>query len=130
MRLIVCGSETWFDVDAVNIVVNMLIDKYGTDLVIVHGGAGGAESIAHAAFRTAGVHCEVYLPNWNLHPKDAPGVRNWEMWDSGCDGVVAFWDNRSRNTADIVKMARNRYTDKPFRLWLIRPGQFSLIPHL
>lgn len=130
MRLIVCGSETWFDVEAVNIVVEMLIDRYGTDLVIAHGGAGGAESIAHAAFRTAGVHCEVYLPNWSLHPKNAPEIRNWEMLESGSDGVVAFWENRSRNTAHMVSLARKKYHESPARLWLIRPGQFSLIPHL
>lgn len=124
MELIVCGSRTWFDVPTINAVAHQLIDKYGTDLVIKHGGAGGADSIAHAAFVSFGVKSCVFLADWS-HGKSAGMVRNMEMLRSGCDGVVAFWDGQSPGTAHMLSLAE----DAAIKTWVIRPGHFGRIPH-
>lgn len=125
MELIVCGSRTWFDVPTIDRVAEQLVDKYGSDLVIKHGGAGGAETLAHAAFVRLGVRCEVFLPDWKGKSAYPAIRRNLVMIESGCQGVVAFSSDNCPGAAHVLAVAE----DKGIKTWMIRPYHFDRIPH-
>jgi hypothetical protein len=105
MRVIVCGSRRWRDRDAIT---NELTELPG-DSTIVHGGAGGADSIAHQEAQKLGLLVEVHRPDYERHPKkQAPLIRNTHMAALGADLCIAFWDGRSRGTRHMMDAALDR----------------------
>lgn len=106
MRVIVCGSRTWWDTDKVYRVLNQL-DRNG--LTVIHGGARGADSIAGFWASMNEVTCEEYPARWDKHGRSAGPIRNREMIDLGADLVIAFRsDGESRGTDDMVRESRKR----------------------
>lgn len=102
MRVIVCGSRRWRDRKAI---VDRLFDLPG-DSTVVHGGAGGADSIAHQEAQKLGLLVEVHRPDYERHPKKAaPLLRNRHMASLGADLCIAFWDGRSNGTRHMVSEA-------------------------
>lgn len=80
------------------------------EVLIVHGGAIGADSIAAQYAEYRGLETKVFLPDWEGLGKKAGFVRNKEMIDfiskypdKGC---VVFWDGESKGTAHTIKLAK------------------------
>ncbi len=44
---------------------------------------------------------------WDIHGKSAGHIRNAEMADYA-DALIAFWDGKSRGTANMIENARKR----------------------
>lgn len=112
MRVLVCGSRTF---DKLWVVCNHLdgcVTGMGDDpdLVVIHGGARGADSLAGEWARMWKLECEVYPAKWELYGNSAGPIRNREMLDMGKpDLVLAFVDRPlavSRGTAHMVNLAR------------------------
>lgn len=63
------------------------------DVVIVHGGARGADAVADACARESGWRVEVFEADWAVPPRkhDRAGPeRNARMLDAGANLVLAF----------------------------------------
>jgi hypothetical protein len=106
MRVIVCGSRTWNDGDAIHDELDN-IDR--ENLTIIQGGARGADSIARGWALDADVKCEEYPADWNRHGRSAGPIRNREMLDHGADLVIAFRaTGESRGTDDMIRESRRR----------------------
>ena len=105
-RIIVCGSRRWTDRHAI---ADRLFDC-PTDSTIVHGGAKGADRIAHQEAQKLGLLVEEhdYRPfiSPTCNAKRAPLVRNEHMAALGADLCIAFWDGQSTGTAHMMKQAR------------------------
>ena len=95
------------------------------DTVIVSGGARGVDRTAAATAHAAGLPVREILPNWDRDGKSAGFKRNDEIVNAA-DRVIAFWDGKSRGTADTIEKARqadlpiivvnpdgSRYTPEP-----------------
>jgi hypothetical protein len=109
VRVIVCGSRHWHDRDRISDYLYDLVIKHGGDITIVHGGAKGADRIAHQEARKAGLLVEEHPPAYDIHSaKRAPLIRNEQMAALGADLCVAFWDGRSTGTAHMMTQARER----------------------
>jgi cell division ATPase FtsA len=107
MKILVCGSRDWDDFDAI---ANRLC-KYAADIlpvVILHGGAAGADGIAGAAARLLRFEVRVFRPDWSEHGKRAGILRNLQMLDEQPDLVIAFQRNGSRGTQHTINEARRR----------------------
>jgi YspA, cpYpsA-related SLOG family len=101
VRVIVCGSRRWRDRD-------MIADRLSdlpVDSIIVHGAAGGADSIAHQEAQKLGLLVEPHPARWEELGKRAGYVRNKEMAELGADLCLAFWDGRSKGTMHMVDLA-------------------------
>jgi hypothetical protein len=117
MRVIVCGSRTFRDSEDLEAFLTGRFTWicYGErisidDLVIVCGGAQGADRLATAWARKYGADYEVYEADWNRHNMAAGPIRNRQMLDSGADMVVAFVDKPlvySKGTLNMVTLARD-----------------------
>ncbi len=121
IRVLVCGSRSW--TDEKRILMALLYAEYVSDEYIdtvIHGGAKGADTLAGtAAKKMCGYNrpqvevdkntpeVVVYPANWNLYGKAAGMIRNRQMLTEGKpDLVLAFWDGKSRGTANMIAEAR------------------------
>lgn len=92
------------------------IPEPGTPLVLRHGGAKGADTLADSVWRSwmgAWADCiylepEVFMAAWDLHGKKAGALRNQQMIDDlkpgeRIDLALAFPLRTSRGTWDCIR---------------------------
>ena len=79
-------------------------------VVIVSGGANGADSLAERYAQERGLHLKVFPAKWDELGKSAGYIRNEEMHayiaSNPNRGCVAFWDGKSKGTAHSIKLAK------------------------
>jgi predicted Rossmann-fold nucleotide-binding protein len=103
MKVLVCGGRDFADHRWFSEVMEELWREAG-ELVVVHGGARGADSLARAFAARHGLPCLVYRAGWDRYGKRAGPLRNQRMLDEAKpDLVVAF--PGGRGTADTVARA-------------------------
>jgi len=100
-RVLVCGSRTWRN----SIRVHSRLKALPRRTIVMHGGAGGADTIADEAALRYGHQVEVYPANWEEHGKKAGILRNLVMLDQQPWLVIAFWDGKSRGTKHTIDEA-------------------------
>lgn len=100
-RVIVCGSRKWTDRDQ----IAHRLSELPSDTIVVHGGAKGADSIAGHEALKLGFLVECHPALWDEEGRGAGFIRNERMAKLGADLCLAFWDGRSRGTADMVDRA-------------------------
>lgn len=107
MRLAIVGSRGFTN-------YNLMLDiiRYhfmGTtripSLTIISGGARGADTLADEACNYFGLDIQIFYPNWEEEGKSAGLNRNTQIVNA-CDMVLAFWDGKSRGTADTIEKAK------------------------
>jgi hypothetical protein len=104
MRVLICGGRAFDDLPFFDSTMDKLHERHRFS-VVVHGGASGADAMAHfwAGFNSLPI--EVYHADWKRHGKAAGPIRNQRMIDQGKpDLVVAF--PGGRGTADMLRRAR------------------------
>jgi predicted RNase H-like HicB family nuclease len=115
-RLVICGSRDWQDGNTIGRhLANLLRSERVTreSLIVVHGGALGADRQAELAARHVGIRTESWPADWATHGRKAGPIRNSAMMKAGAEEVWAFKDDfdfslpvgRGRGTEDAVRMA-------------------------
>jgi len=117
VRLAVVGSRDFDDYSKMREVLLPYLAKHGTDLVIVSGGARGADSMAAWFAQESGIEADIYPADWEQFGRGAGYIRNKEIWDNA-DAGVAFWDGKSKGTAHSFKIAADQ--NKPIQIILIK----------
>jgi hypothetical protein len=112
-RLAVVGSRNLTDYALVISTLTPYLDEHGSSLVIVSGGAKGADSLGALFGRKHNLKVDVYLPEWGKYGKSAGFRRNTTIWDNA-DAGVAFWDGVSRGTAHSFDIAKAQ--NKPLQI--------------
>ena len=112
VAVLVCGSRDWTDEDAVREQLERAVARFGGErLVVIAGGARGADRMAEACARGLGLAVEVYPARWDRHGRSAGYRRNVRMLDRLADFghryVIAF-SNGSRGTQHTIDEARRR----------------------
>jgi hypothetical protein len=106
VRILVCGSRDWTDSGAIAAALGHASALANSGrLIVVHGAARGADSIAATIAREWGVECEAHPAEWDTHGKAAGPIRNDKMAKLGADLCLAFWDGQSRGTLDMIQRA-------------------------
>ena len=80
-RLLVTGSRTWDDVQAIERALAVILDRHPEGVLLVHGACPhGADAIAAAyAARTPGYRIEAHPADWRRYGRAAGYRRNAEM---------------------------------------------------
>lgn len=110
LRVLMCGSRTLRFSDFFPVVA--VIERYTRigPIVVIHGAAPGADSLAGRCAEALGLTVEAYPADWAKHGKRAGYLRNKQMLDEGKPDVVwAFVDKplvESKGTAMMVDLAR------------------------
>lgn len=108
-RILVCGSRDWRDRNAIYLTLLCEPNRQGwgdMPVMVIHGGARGADSLADDVANELGYHVRSYPAEWEIHGKAAGPIRNRRMLAELPDLVVAFGDGRGTN--DTVSEAERR----------------------
>ena len=102
MRILVCGGRNFNDHD----LFGRTVDPY-TPVVrlIIHGGATGADEMAHNWADWYDIPEQYHVANWSEYGKAAGPIRNQAMIDEGKPDLVLAFPG-GRGTADMVRRAR------------------------
>jgi glutathione S-transferase len=104
-RVIVTGSRSWRQPEAVHAALAFALGELGP-LTVVHGGCPtGADAAASAWSRRFGCELEVWPADWERHGKAAGPRRNAAMVAAGADLVLAFPLGASSGTRGTMRLA-------------------------
>jgi len=117
-RVLVTESRDWTDTTTITAVLRRWA---APGIVLVHGGARGADRIAAAIWRAWGLPVEEHRADWDRHGRSAGYVRNAHMIAAGATVCLAFIQDHSRGAthcADTAETAgipthRYRHTTRP-----------------
>ena len=111
MKILICGDRNWEHDEAIARVINDYHAFLGDSLIIISGGARGADSDAawwaKNFFRIKLIEINA---NWKRYGNAAGPIRNREMLDLEPDIVLAFHNDieNSRGTKDCCREATKR----------------------
>jgi hypothetical protein len=113
MRVLVCGGRDFGDKaktaewDFVQKTLDVYLDKYGKDLVIINGAAKGADCASSMWALRNVVPFYEYHAEWDKYGKRAGYLRNQQMLDEGKpDLVIAFpGGHGTKMMVDIARKA-------------------------
>ena len=127
MRVLVCGSRTWTDYESIANRLKQLAEECEArdrivvaadeliSFVVIVGGAKGVDTLAEEWAERNFVYfdghplldCVRFPADWAKYGKAAGPIRNRQMLTEGRpDLVLAFWDGKSRGTANMIELAR------------------------
>lgn len=113
-RILITGSRTWSDRAVIHDALHKAADTAETSgrldpsfdrIVVVHGGAAGADSIAGDIARQWGLPVEVHRADWKTYGAAAGPRRNKIMVGLGADICLAFPVGDSRGTRHCMAAA-------------------------
>jgi hypothetical protein len=109
-RVIVAGSRSCVFAGLVARHLDHLLRKRLPDVLVVSGGAAGADMMGEQWALSREVPYRRFPADWQRHGRRAGPIRNGEMLAfarevSPLCGLVAFWDGSSRGTADMIEQA-------------------------
>jgi hypothetical protein len=113
MRILITGSREWTDEDKISEAFDNALREMGFlpslhhGVIVIHGGADGADRLAGQVAARRGWRVEVYPASWKTNGPKAGVLRNQEMVDEGADMCLAFFKDGAENkgTTDCVKRA-------------------------
>ena len=103
MKVIIAGGRNFRDYDKLrescdNILVNQ------KEIEIVSGTAAGADTLGERYAQEKGYEVKKFPAQWDLYGKSAGYKRNQQMAEYA-DGLIAFWDGKSRGTKHMIDIA-------------------------
>jgi hypothetical protein len=90
------------------VLTSIVRENLNEPIVIVQGGARGADQIAKLEALKLGLPVETHVAAWDTLGKKAGPVRNEQMAENGADLCIAFWDGKSVGTRDMIQRAKER----------------------
>lgn len=106
---LVVGSRTFNDYDFLKRKLDHTL-QYQNKIVIVSGGAKGADTLAERYANEKGYRMIRFPAEWEKYGKSAGYRRNEQMHKyiskAKQRGVVAFWQNESKGTAQNFELAK------------------------
>lgn len=106
-RVIVAGGRDFADRDFLYQKLDHLLSQMEGEIIIVSGGASGADALGELYALERGLKKEVFRARWSELGKGAGPARNQEMAEHATH-AVCFWDGRSRGTKDMISRAKKQ----------------------
>lgn len=113
MKIIVAGGRDFTDYDLMREKLDHYFQNHAQNIEIVCGEALGADSLGKFYAQRKGYNILSYPADWKKYGKSAGIRRNKEM-AKVADGLVAFWDGKSRGTANMIEEMQKLH--KPFKI--------------
>ena len=106
-RVVVAGSRNFGDYERLSAELDkFLVGK--KNVVIVSGTARGADRMGEQYAAEHGYKIDQFPAEWGKYHQGAGPIRNLQMVKTA-DAVVAFWDNESSGTRNIIDCARQEH---------------------
>lgn len=115
VRIVVAGCRDYNDYDEARLFIDqcLTVIRKDNEIIILSGGAVGADSLGERYARENGFKTELYPADWKKYGRSAGPIRNRQMAEA-CDCAICFWDGKSKGTESMLELA-NKYA-KPVRI--------------
>ncbi len=100
--------------------VKLVVEALPLETIVVSGSAFGVDRIAAREARFRGLYVQelpVHRDSWKSHGRKAGPMRNAFVVRL-VDGVIAFWDWKSRGTRSTIQLA----VEAGLPVWVISPN--------
>jgi hypothetical protein len=107
----VVGSRDFEDMELLTSILDDYIETLKEDyrVIIVSGGAKGADQLAEKYTKKKGLEISIFKPDWNLGNGGVPHSKQKIIRAS--HEVIAFWDGQSKGTKSSIDLAEKH--EKP-----------------
>lgn len=105
-RIVVAGCRNYKNYFKISRELKKYINNLGDDceIIIVSGGASGVDALGEKFAKKHNFKVERYPAEWEKYGRSAGPIRNSKMAQAA-DGVIAFWDGKSRGTKNMIECA-------------------------
>lgn len=111
MKILICGSRDWRDPHPIYLAIAGCKQLVPEDdkLVVVHGAARGADSLAGAMAEYLGVEVVPVPADWKTYGKSAGPIRNQKMLDEHDISVTYAFriEGKSNGTDDMISRSQD-----------------------
>lgn len=112
-KVIIAGGRDFNDYEALELNCNFYLKNKLPDVEIVSGCARGADRLGERYAENYFLDVREFPADWDNNGKAAGYIRNKEMAEYA-DVLIAFWDEISRGTGNMVQIMRDM--NKPYRV--------------
>lgn len=105
MKIIIAGSRNFDDYTLLEQFCDKILQNVKEEVEIVSGGAKGADRLGEKYATERGYSIKVFVADWAKYGKSAGPIRNEQM-AKYADGLIAFWDGKSRGTKNMIDLAK------------------------
>lgn len=105
MKVIIAGGREFNDYDLLKISCDRILIRQ-TNIEIVSGKALGADKLGEVYAKEKGYKIKEFPADWIKYKKGAGPIRNKQMAEYS-DGLIAFWDGKSKGTKNMIDLAKN-----------------------
>ena len=105
-RVVIAGCRDYNNYDEAKPYIDYCLSnvRKENNIVIVSGGACGADAIGERYARENGFKVEKYPADWKTYGRSAGPRRNKQMAEVG-DYFICFWDEESKGTKSMIDYA-------------------------
>jgi len=103
MKIIIAGGRDFKDYDQLCQICDHILPQFN-DVEIVSGTANGADKLGELYAKSNGYPVKEFPADWAAFGNRAGIIRNRKMAEYA-DGLIAFWDNSSRGTRNMISEA-------------------------
>lgn len=117
-RVVIAGCRDYNNYDEARQYIDFCLSNIRKvhDIIIVSGGASGADAIGERYAKENGFKVEKYPADWEKYGRSAGPRRNKQMAEVS-DYVICFWDKKSKGTKSMIECAKK--LDKPVKIKII-----------
>ncbi len=114
-RIVIAGCRDYTNYGEAKKYIDFCISniRKENEIIIISGGAKGADSLGERYAKENGFKVEKYPADWDRYGKSAGPKRNKQMAEV-CDYVICFWDGKSKGTKTMIEYAKQY--GKPIRV--------------
>lgn len=103
MKIIIAGGRDFKDYNQLCEVCDHILAQF-KNVSLVSGTARGADILGERYAKEHGYKVDRFPADWDKHGKRAGYLRNKQMAEHS-DGLIAFWDNKSKGTKNMISEA-------------------------
>ena len=117
-RIVIAGCRDYNNYDEAKEFIDYCLSRIRkeNEIIIVSGGARGADALGERYAKENGFKIELYPAHWEKYGKSAGPKRNEQM-AKVADCVICFWDKRSPGTKSMIGFAKEY--NKPIKIKII-----------
>ena len=106
MRIVIAGCRDYNNYEEAKEFIDICLKDFKgeNEIIIISGGACGADTIGERYAQEKGFKVEKYLADWKRYGRGAGPRRNKQMAEI-CDCVICFWDEKSKGTKSMIDYA-------------------------
>jgi len=106
MKLLVTGGRDFDDFDFLKENLDKLLKEHGPLECLIHGGAQGADFLAHKWAHLNNIEQKVYVADWKLYGRAAGIIRNKKMLEDGKPDLVAAFPTGGPGTKNMIEISQ------------------------